>query len=550
MSFWTIVLDILILLFAAMVLGGICVRLRQNPIIGYLLAGMFLGPNALDLLPNYEAITAIAELGVALLLFVIGLEFSWRRLRSIGVIALGGGTLQVLVTAVLSAGVCRLLGFDLRLALTVGAIVALSSTAVVLRLLINRVEIDSIHGRNALGILLFQDIAVVPLVLLVTALGGGGSIGQIVWDMGRAVVVAALLVGTLYILLNYIVPLLLRTKEAARSRELPVLLAMVTAVGTGWVSHELGLSPVLGAFVAGMLLAESPFATQIRADVTPLRILFVTLFFSSIGAMSNPAWILEHWVLIVAVVAAIMIGKAIVVTAVTLLFSTSLNHAVATGICLAQIGEFSFVLTEVAKEGQLISGDLFELIIAATIVTLFLTPYLIAVAPHAATAVGRLLPQRSSKLPRRAETSVLSGDKLRDHILIVGFGPAGKHAAEELMKGQKSIIVVELNPKTAADTHKYGFQTYIGDATRTEVLEHLQLEKAMAVVITVPDPSTVRQIIGQVHALSPDTIIVARARYHMYSSDFLRAGAHAVVDEEEEVGLLIAAEVQKRIVDY
>ena len=547
MDFWTILRDILILLLAATVLGGLCERLRQNPIIGYILAGMLLGPNAIDLIPNYEAVATMAELGVALLLFMIGLEFSWRRLKSIGMIALGGGTLQMLVTIALSAGICMILGMEIRSALAVGAIIALSSTAVVLRILVNRTELDSIHGRNSLGILLLQDIAVVPLILLLTALGSGDSIGQIGWELGRAVIVAALLIGILYLLLNYLVPWLLGRKEAARNRELPVLLAIVTAIGAGWASHKLGLSPVLGAFIAGMLLAESPFATQIRADIAPLKILFVTLFFSSIGALSNPAWIMEHWVIITAAVAVIVIGKAVIVTAVIFPFSSSWSYAIATGICLAQVGEFSFVLAKAAQQGQLIDSYFFELIIAATIVTLFLTPYLIAAAPSIATVVGKFSAHRFQELPGRGETSRNTGAGMSGHIIIVGFGPAGRQTAEALMKAQEQLIIVELNPKTAADAQKRGLQTCIGDATSIEVLECLHLGKAKAIAVTIPDPSTARQIIGQVRSLSPETVIIARLRYHIYRSDFIRAGAHAVVDEEEEVGLRIASEVRKKI---
>ena len=269
MSLWTALLDVLILLLAAMLLGSLCERLKQSALLGYLLAGTLLGPNALDWMPNHTAVATIAELGVALLLFTIGLEFSWRRLRSIGPIALGGGTVQVLLTGGLTAGVCLALGLGGRPALAVGAMIALSGTDSVLRLLVSRAEIDGVHGRHALGILLLQDIAVVPLVLVVTALGGedSSSVAQIGYGIGRAVVVAAVLVGALFLLLNYLVPLLLNTEQAARNRDLPILLAIVTGVGTAWVSHTLGLSPVLGAFIAGLLLAESPFATQIRADI-------------------------------------------------------------------------------------------------------------------------------------------------------------------------------------------------------------------------------------------------------------------------------------------
>jgi len=553
---WLALLDILVLLLVAMVLGALCERLRQSAILGYLLAGMLLGPNALNLMQNHVTVTTVAELGVALLLFTIGLEFSWRRLRSIGSIALGGGILQVVLTGAMAAGICIFLGLGEPTAVAVGAAIALSSTAGVLRVLVSRAEIDSVFGRNALGILLLQDIAVVPLALLVTALGSGGSIIQIGWEMGRAAGMAVLLVGALFLLIKYLVPRLLGAKEAARNRDLPILFAIVTAVGAALISHKLSLSPVLGAFVAGILLAESPFASQIRADVAPLRTLFVTLFFSSIGMLSNPAWILDRWSMVAAVVAAVVFGKAIVVSLVARLFHFSLGHSIATGICLAQVGEFSFVLAGIARQGELIGDDLFELIISVTIVTLFLTPYLIAAAPRFAAATAKLSTRGPRKLEPAGKTPLEPGPpfepgaKLSGHIVIIGFGPAGQSVAKILMKEPNSLIaVVELNPMSAAKAQAFGLITYIGDATRLEVLDHLHLGAARVVAVTAPDPSTARQIVAQIRSLSPETAIIARSRYHIYCSNLTRAGAHAVVDEEEVVGLQIASQVAEKLQD-
>jgi len=549
-NLWTALLDVLILLLAAMLLGSLCERLKQSALLGYLLAGTLLGPNALDWMPNHTAVATIAELGVALLLFTIGLEFSWRRLRSIGPIALGGGTVQVLLTGVLTAAVCLTLGLGGRPALAVGAMIALSSTASVLRLLVSRAEIDGVHGRHALGILLLQDIAVVPLVLVVTALGGEGqgSVAQIGWEMGRAAGVASLLVAALFVVLNYLVPLLLGAREAARNRDLPILLAIVTAVGAAWASHKLGLSPALGAFIAGLLLAESPFATQIRADIASVRTLFVTLFFSSIGMLCNPAWVLEHWATVTAVVAAIVFGKAILISGVARLFRSSPGHAVATGICLAQVGEFSVVLAEVARQGQLIDSGLFELIVASTIGTLFLTPYLVAAAPHVARAVGRLSAWRSQALPRQPEPSTEPTAKMSGHIVIVGFGPAGQCVARSLEQNEKTlVVVVELNARSADVARAHGIRTYIGDATSPEVLEHLCVGAAKVVAVTVPDPAAARQIIEGVRSLGTDTSIIARARYHRYRSELALAGAVAVIDEEEQVGLQMASAVREKL---
>ena len=548
MDLWAALLDVIVLLAAALLLGALCERLKQSALLGYLLAGTLLGPNALDWMPSHKAVTTISELGATLLLFSIGLEFSWRRLLSIGSIALVGGTLQVVVTSVVVAGVCAAFGMKWGPALAVGAMAALSSTACVLRLLISRAEIDGVHGRHALGILLLQDIAVVPLVLFVTVLGQGGTIGEISGEIAKTVGAALLLTLSLFILLKYAVPLLITMAEASRNRELPILLAIATALGAAWAAHYAGLSPMLGAFIAGMLLAESPYAVQIRADVSPLRTLFVTMFFSSIGMVADPAWVLENLGLVIAAMAIVIVCKAAVVFGVTRAFRSSLGHSLATAVCLAQIGEFSFVLAGLAYEGGLLEEHFFKLIMSATIGTLFLTPYLVASAPRLMlwagrfSAGGRLTPAAGGEIDGEKP------EEIKDQILVVGFGPAGQRVAEALIdRYRERLTVIELNSKSAAVARGYGLRTYIGDATRSEVLEHLHVGSSAAVVVTLPDPGAARLVIQHMRALSPETPVYARARYHVYRWELMLAGAEVVVDEEEEVGLRIAGHVRRRL---
>ncbi len=541
MDLWKILLDILILLAVAMVLGGVADRLKQSPLLGYLLAGSLLGPNALNVVRSHEAVTTIAELGVALLLFTIGLEFSWRRLRAVGPIALGGGTLQVLVTGAVASGLSLLAGLDIRAAVAIGAMIALSSTAAVIRLLANRAEIDAIHGRNAVGILLLQDIAVVPLTLVVAALSGGGSLTTIGVALARAAGVALLVVGALHVLLNYLLPLLLSARVAGRNRDLPILLAIVTAVGAAALSHALGFSPVLGAFIAGLLLAESPFATQIRADVVPLQTLFVTLFFSSIGMLGNPAWVADNWVLLAAVVVAIVVGKSAVTAGIAYLFKSPIGSAVATGVVLAQVGEFSLVVAVLARDGGIIGTDLFDLVLAALTITLFLTPFLVALAPRLATAVGSRAGPAVDPLTTADHAALMGG-----HLVIVGFGPAGQRLAESLLgEPNLKMLVVDLNAESAAAARAYGLETYVGDVTRAEMLERLHIRTAGAVAVTVPDPGTARHIVQRVRAVAPDTIVAARSRYHIHRWQLEVAGAHAVVDEEDQVGVRMAADLRE-----
>lgn len=541
MGLWPALLDLLILLAAAIALGGLAERLKQSPLFGYLLAGTLLGPNALNLLPSHEAVGAIAELGVALLLFTIGLEFSWRRLRSIGPVALGGGTLQVVLTALVTVGVCLAVGMGTRTAIVFGAAMALSSTAAVLRLLESRAEIDAVHGRYAVGILLLQDMAVVPLVLVVAFLGSEGTMAQVGWDVARTLGFAALLVGTLHLVLSYLVPALLGARIAERYVDFPILLAVVTALGATWLSHQLHLSPALGAFVAGMLLAESPFATRIRADIIPFRTLFVTLFFCSIGMLANPGWVAANWMLLAIVTAAIVLGKAAITTGVVRLFRVPVGLSLATGVVLAQVGEFSLVVAVLGRQGGLIGVGEFDLIVAAMMATLFLTPGLIDLGPRLARVIGA----GSSPYTVREGSAHIPTEELSDHIVIVGFGPAGQRVAELTMADHEhDIAVIEQSRRTADIARSYGLRTLIADATRAEVLERVHVTSAACVVVTVPDPWAARHIIQQVRSVAAHVPIAVRSRYHVHRWQLMIAGADIVIDEEQEVGIRIAAEVQ------
>ena len=544
MDQWNALFDILMLLLTAMVFGVVCKRLRQSSILGYLAAGTLLGPNALSVISSSSEVAALAELGVALLLFTIGLEFSWRRLRSLGGAALGGGAAQIAITIAVGAAVALIFGMQWRTAATLGAILALSSTACVLRILISRSEIESVHGRHALGFLLVQDIALVPLVLLITALGGGGTLGEAGLDIARTLAWAAVLVVVLYALFNWVVPRLLHLRSLQRNRELPILLAIVTGLGSAWGAHQLHISPALGAFVAGMLLAESPFATQIRADVASLRTVLVTLFFSSIGMLGDPTWFVQNIGLVLVVVVAIVVGKALIIWGILRSFKLSNTNALATGICLGQVGEFSFVLAEVAR-GNLIDESLFALIISATITTLFLSPYLVALAPRLSfqtvnwVAKLRKLPAPSKPVPTK---------KFDDHhFIIIGYGPAGEAVARTVEHLGERVTVVDLNPNLIQEVARLGLNAHIGDATQADVLEHIGVKTAAAVVVTIPDATAARGIVELVRSLAPDVHVIARSRYHRFFMDIKDGGADEVVDEEQVVGHRLAASLRRRL---
>ncbi len=530
-------------------MGAIFERFRQSAILGYLLAGTLLGPNALHWISNEESVKALAELGVALLLFTIGLEFSWGRLRRMGRTALGGGIAQVIITMAVASGGAYGFGLDIKPALTIGAVIALSSTASVLRILMARSEIESVHGRYALGILLVQDMAVVPLVIMVSLMSGQGTGSEADMHILLRLMLAGILFLGFYLLFNYIVPVVLGSHMMLKNRDLPILLAIIVGLGSAWSAHNLGFSPALGAFIAGMLLGESPFATQIRSDISSLRTVLLTLFFSSIGMLGNPVWMLDNWLAVIALVFAIIVGKATIVWLVLRFFRITHTNAIRSGLCLAQVGEFSFVLLAAATIAttngstvSFITDDVFHLIVSATLVSLFLTPYLIGSATPVSTAIVKFL--EKTRLAKRSSPETPHPTLiLQEHIIVVGFGPAGKEICETLNEQRSSVTIIDLNSNAILSARSRGFNAHIGDARQSEVLQHAHITTASAIVITLPDPAAVRSIVELARGLAPGVHIIARARYHIYRWELQVAGADVVVDEEQQVGLQLAKEL-------
>lgn len=531
---WTLLAQIVALLSAATLLGLLARRLGQDPVIGYLGAGILLGPVGLRLAERSATVEMLAELGVALLLFTIGLELSVRRLCALGGRVALAGILQILGSTAVAQAAGLALGLRWETALVIGMVVALSSTAVVLRLVSERSELDSQYGRTALGILLLQDVAVFPAVLLISILGGtgrwqGGE--QLLWGLLKA---SALLAG-LYALMRWLLPALMLRAGQGNSRDLPVLLSVTVCLGGSWTAHGVGLSPVLGAFAAGILLAESPFAGQVRADVIPLRAAFLTLFFSSIGLLAAlPSW--RGLLGAVVLAATVVLTKAAVVVAVSVMLRMGLGNSVRAGLALAQIGEFSFVLLQAARREGLLGGGLFELLVSSSVATLLLTPYLIRGSAAAAGWAEEVIGTGARSSAASAESPA---GRWRDHVVVVGFGPAGLEVSRELRGRNETVVVLDANPRTAVSSSADPPLEY-GDATQPEVLERVAIRAARAVVVTVPDPYTARLIVSQVRRLAPRARIITRARYHLHQGLLWEAGSDRVVSEELVIGQQLA----------
>ena len=526
---WPLLMKLFLLVFAAYAAGILAQHFRQSAIVGYLLAGSIVGA----LLFNYGTIASVAELGVALLLFSIGLEFSFQQLKTLGKAVLAGGALQVILTLIALAALLLLL-IPISQAVIIGAAFALSSTAIVLRVLLDNAQMDSSRGRMALGILLVQDLAVVPLVLLVSLVGEAGTVMMVVLRIGKTLAAAGGLVMAFYLMFYRFIPWLLKKEGLFANRELTILLAILSAMGAIGGAHFVGLSPALGAFLAGMLLAESPFATQIRSDIDAIRTLFVVLFFTSIGMLLDLGWLATHLHLVLPGVGLVFVVKAAIIFGILKMIRVDAQVALATGISLGQVGEFAFVLAAAGRDSGMVGPDLFAGVVSVTLLSMFLAPYMVGYAdPLAEKLVARLFKRPQSTSLKRDP----SGCK---KALIIGFGPAGRKVAAILKEMGVTPEIIELNPSALESEDRQGLVIHLGDATKTDVLEHAGIHEAVVVVVTVPDSRSAAGTIRTIRALSPNVKIIARGRYHRHLSLLEAAGASLVVNEEQMVGVRLA----------
>jgi CPA2 family monovalent cation:H+ antiporter-2 len=541
MEIWETLAKLVLLLSVAFALGAAAQRLKQSAIVGYLLAGTILGPTLFD----RQALSQWGELGVALLLFSIGLEFSFGRLKRMGSLALVGGTLQVVVTLALFALLLST-RHPIGPAVALGEMLAVSSTAIVLRTLMDRAEMDSVSGRAALGILLLQDIAVVPLVLSLTVMSHGGTSGEIALKIAQTTAAAGGLVALFYGMFYHVIPGILMRRGLFVDRELVVLLAIILAFGSAWAAHSLGLSPALGAFLAGMLLAESPFASQIRADVGSLRTLFVTLFFTSVGMLADPVWFLANWAVVFLWLAVVFVGKALIIFGIGVLFKMSPVYALATGITLAQIGEFSFVLANEARNGGLIDEHVFSLAVSVTILSMFFAPYMVTFARPAARWV---INRGGPAMRRHADPRDEPVHEPQGGVYIVGFGPAGRKVARALLELDIQPHVIELNPRSVNAALRMGLKVHLGDASHADIVTHAGIQGACVIVVTVPDPRTAKRVLQNIRAMSPSSSVIVRSRYHIATPELWEMGAAFAVDEENVVGRELARQVVQFLKD-
>ncbi len=533
-----LVIDLLVLIAIAAAGAALFERLRLPSIAAFLLMGALAGPGGLGVIEDPERVRALAELGVVLLLFEIGLELPVERLRRLWRRAVIAGGLQVASTLACVAWIAAALGLPTRSALVVGALVAMSSTALVMRLLSQRGEIDAPQGQIAVGVLIFQDLSIVPFLLAIPILAATGPTPSesVVWALLRAVAALAALAA----LARFALPRLLHQVALLRSRELFTMVSFLLVIGSAVVAEEIGLTLSVGAFVGGLVLSASPYSHQLFAELAPLRGLLLGVFFTAVGMLFDPAAAREQWLLVAAYTAvAIFLKAGFVVAIVALALRQGLRLGVLTGLALAQTGEFSFVLAVEAGQAGLLDAGLRQVFVAGSIATLVATPFLIEASPRVAAFLAR---GRGAELDATAAAKGPS-----DHVVLVGFGLAGQSIARVLRARDIPYAAVEANASAVSEAARRGEPVTYGDATRRAILEHVGTPRARLVVVAISDPVATREVVATAHAIAPEVPILARTRYVQHVDELSAAGASQVVAEELESTLELLARSLMRL---
>jgi CPA2 family monovalent cation:H+ antiporter-2 len=530
----------LIVLGLAILVALICHRLRIPAVVGFLLTGVLAGPHGLALVPTTAEVDHLAELGIILLLFTIGVEFSLTQLLAIRRYVLIGGAVQVILTTAAVAVLGIVWGRPWGEAVFLGWLVSLSSTAVVLKLMQERAEMDTPHGRMVLGVLIFQDIVAIPMMLAAPLLAAGPSgIGT---TLGLTLVKGVGIVAAAGLAARWLVPRLLHLVARTRNREVFLLAVIGICLGVGWLTAVAGLSLALGAFLAGLIISESDYGHQALGNVIPLRDLFTSFFFVSVGMLLDVRFLATHPLVVGLAVVGVILLKGLLAGAAVWLLSGTLRATVTAGLALAQVGEFSFILARVGQANGLLADWAFPLFLAAAVASMAATPLTMALAGHAAGVLDRLpVPQfvrRRRMIDRRSEAVALE-----DHLVIVGYGVNGRNVAAAARRVGIPYIVVELNPDTVRREQAAGEPLVLGDASHDSVLEHVRVPAARVVVVAINDPAATRAVAAAVRRLHPAAHLIVRTRYLEEVGALAALGVSEIIPEEFETSVEIFTRV-------
>lgn len=523
--------DIVIIIVAALIGGFVALKLKQPLILGYILAGVIVGPHTGGVtVSEIHNIELLAEIGVALLLFALGLEFSLKQLKPVRTVALAGTSLQMLLTTALGVAIGRLLGWGWIASIWLGALISLSSTMVILKTLMNQGWLGTLSSRVMIGMLIVQDLAVVPFMIILPKLNNPQT-GVLL--LGISALKAAVFIIAIVLLGTRLLPRLMAYIAKWNSREFFLLSVTATGLGVGYATYLSGLSFAFGAFVAGMVLSESEYSHQALSEITPLRDIFGLLFFTSVGMLLDPSFLAARWDQVLLLVALVSLGKATIFTLITRLFGYGNVVPLAVGLGLFQIGEFSFVLAGIGLTTQSISNEAYSLILSTAVVSMLLTPFVSGL-----TAPLYSLQKRFFKR-EPMETINLPESGLLKHVVIAGGGRIGRQIALVLQSVGIPFVIIELDYYAIEKIKRAGFAVIYGDASQPTVLEAASIDGARLLVVTIPAVIVAQSIVEKAKTANPNLGIVARSEGIEQIRTLLEIGATEVVQPELEAGLEI-----------
>ncbi|MFH2036329.1 MAG: cation:proton antiporter [Candidatus Zixiibacteriota bacterium] len=535
--------DLVIILGFGVVIVAVFHRFKLPSIAGFILSGVIVGPRGFGFINDVNQVEVLAELGVALLLFGIGLELSLKKLKRLWKLAIVGGVLQVGLTILAVFIVSKLFNLPGNSALFIGFLVALSSTAIVMRGLQLRGEIDAPHGRLILGILVFQDFSVVPMMLSIPMLIGTGISSEIyLYAILQAVgiIVAVLLAALL------IVPRILTFIAQTKQRQLFILSIFLICIGTAWLITSSGASLAIGAFLAGLVVAGSDYRHQALADLISFREVFASIFFVSIGMLIVPDIIIENILIILAILLAVLLGKSLIVFVTAKILRMPSRVSILASISLAQIGEFSFVLLFSLQKSGLIGETLENALISAAILSMFITPFAMSLGPRLAAGLGKIPALKQMLDVEMAENAVGHTCKMRDHVIIGGYGFAGKQLSLALKHCGVQHIIVDISIENVRQASKDGAIAFFGDITNHDVLMKLGTECAGELVLLINDPGALEQAVKSARKLAQHIHIIVRTHYLLDIESMLKAGANDIIPAEREAAVGVASLVLNR----
>lgn len=525
--------DMVVVFGCAAIIVYLFQKLKQSPIVGFIITGAAIGPYGFSLIRDVESVRTLATVGLMILLFSLGLEYSLKKLMETRVAVLVAGPLQMLITIAVVMPIARFFGASISASVIYGILIGLSSTAIFMKMLAERGAVNSMHGRIGLGICIFQDLCTIPFMIAIPLMAAERALwGQIGFSIGKAL----LLIAVVVVLARYIFPFVLRGILLTRSKELFLMASIFLFLGIAWVSAGVGISLALGSFLAGLVLSESEYGHHIFAEVRPFRDGLNSLFFISLGMLVNPGFIAGNVGLILGITAAIVAGKTICTTIAVMASRIPLQTALLCALALAQVGEFSFILLQSAFSARIIGNEPYQIFLACSVVSLVAAPALFGVSRKLIMRyAGNWNPRIALNMAADQELSEF--DRYKDHVIICGFGLGGRNIASTLKANQIPYVIIDLNEQRVRECRKEGEPVIFGDCTNTHILEIAGIRRSRVIVFVISDPLGARLAIEAARQLSRDIVVLTRTKYVADMDVLWDQGSTEVIAEEFEASL-------------